>query len=112
MQIDQLTKLVMTRDIKKIEKSLQELEYEDASKNKKYRGFPIAQIVKGAEQSTEWTQSADGKHEYKGSIFTGVDGAEDVEFLILQINQINKKKDMSIPFQMHIYFKAEAKKSL
>ena len=47
-------------------------------------------------------------HEYKGSIFTGVDGAEGVEFVILQVNKINKEKDISMPWQMFVFVKANA----
>lgn len=82
--------------------------YKDARRLKNFKNFPIAKIVKGAEQSTEWVQSHDGLHEFKGSIFTGVDGAEGVEFVILQVNQINKEKDISMPWQMFVFVKANA----
>lgn len=112
MQKEQLEKIIEIANTKAIKGEILKNGFLDCVKVKQYRGFPIAQIVKGAEQTTEWVQSHDGLHEFKGSIFTGVDGAEGVEFVILQVNKINKKKDMSIPFQMHIYFKEEAKESL
>lgn len=112
MQKERLEKIIEIANTKAIKGEIIKNGFLDCVKVKQYRNFPIPTILKGAEQSTEWVQSHDGLHEFKGSIFTGVDGAEGVEFVILQVNKINKKKDMSIPFQMHIYFKAEAKKSL
>lgn len=120
MQKEQLEKIIRScakyryalTQLRSMMKSLLDNGYKNASRLKNFSDFPIAKIVKGVEQDTEWVQSHDGLHEFKGSIFTGVDGAEGVEFVILQVNKINKKKDMSIPFQMHIYFKEEAKESL
>lgn len=113
MQKEQLEKIIrscakyryaITR-LRPMMKNILDDGYKDVRRLKNFSDFPIDKIVHGAEQSTEWVQSHDGLHEYKGSIFTGVDGAEGVEFLILQVNQINKEKDISIPWQMFVFIK-------
>lgn len=116
MQTEQLEKIIRScakyryalTQLCSMMKSLLDNGYKNAKRLKNFSDFPIAKIVKGAEQSTEWVQSHDGLHEFKGSIFTGVDGAEGVEFVILQINKINKEKDISIPWQMFVFVKANA----
>lgn len=108
MQKERLEKIIEIANTKAIKGEIIKNGFLDCAKVKQYRGFPIAQIVKGAEQTTEWVQSHDGLHEFKGSIFTGVDGAEGVEFVILQVNKINKEKDISIPWQMFVFVKANA----
>ena len=116
MQKGQLEKIIRScakhryalTQLRSMMKSLLDNGYKNASRLKNFSDFPIAKIVKGAEQSTEWVQSHDGLHEFKGSIFTGVDGAEGVEFVILQVNKINKEKDISIPWQMFVFVKANA----
>lgn len=108
MQKEQLEKIIEIANTKAIKGEILKNGFLDCVKVKQYRGFPIAKIVKGAEQSTEWVQSHDGLHEYKGSIFTDVEGTKGIEFLILQVNQINKEKDISIPWQMFVFVKANA----
>lgn len=116
MQKEQLEKIIRScakyryalTQLRPMMKNILDDGYKDVRRLKNFRDFPIAKIVKGAEQSTEWVQSHDGLHEYKGSIFTGVDGAEGVEFVILQVNKINKEKDISIPWQMFVFVKANA----
>lgn len=105
MKIEQLTKLVMTRDLKKIEKSLQELGYEDASKNKKYRDFSIVEIVKGFPYSTGWVPDEQQSKEYEGRIFSNVKGAENAEFIALSVNKIDKKRDLSLPLSLKWFVK-------
>lgn len=116
MQKEQLEKIIRScakyryalTQLRSMMKSLLDNGYKDARRLKNFSDFPIAKIVKGDEQSTEWVQSHDGLHEFKGSIFTGVDGAEGVEFVILQVNKINKEKDVSVPWQMFVFVKANA----
>lgn len=108
MQKEQLEKIIEIANTKAIKGEILKNGFLDCVKVKQYRGFPIAQIVKGAEQSTEWVQSHDGLHEYKGSIFTDVEGTKGIEFLILQVNKINKEKDISMPWQMFVFVKANA----
>lgn len=105
MEIEQLTKLVMTRDRKRIEKSLQEFGYEDASKNKKYRDFPITEIVKGFFYSTGWVPDELQAKEYEGRIFSDVNGAENAEFIVLSVNKIDKKKNLSLPLSLKFFVK-------
>ena len=108
MQKEQLEKIIEIANTKAIKGEILKNGFLDCVKVKQYRNFPIPTILKGAEQSTEWVQSHDGLHEFKGSIFTGVDGAEGVEFVILQVNKINKEKDISIPWQMFVFVKSNA----
>lgn len=116
MQKEQLEKIIkdgakyrhtLTR-IRPMMKNILDDGYKDARRLKNFSDFHIDKIVHGAEQSTEWVQSHDGLHEYKGSIFTDVEGTKGIEFLILQVNQINKEKDISIPWQMFVFVKANA----
>lgn len=116
MQKEQLEKIIRScakyryalTQLRPMMKNILDDGYKDVRRLKNFRDFPIAKIVKGAEQSTEWVQSHDGLHEYKGSIFTGVEGTKGIEFLILQVNQINKEKDISMPWQMFVFVKANA----
>lgn len=113
MQKEQLEKIIRScakhryalTQLRSMMKSLLDNGYINAMRLKNFSDFPIAKIVKGTEQSTEWVHSHDGLHEFKGSIFTGVDGAEGVEFVILQVNKINKEKDISMPWQMFVFVK-------
>lgn len=113
MQKEQLEKIIRScakyryalTQLRSMMKSLLDNGYKNASRLKNFSDFPIAKIVKGVEQDTEWIQSHDGLHEFKGSIFTSVDGADGVEFVILQVNKINKKKDVSVPWQMFVFIK-------
>lgn len=108
MQKERLEKIIEIANTKAIKGEIIKNGFLDCAKVKQYRNFPIPTILKGAEQSTEWVQSHDGLHEYKGSIFTDVEGTKGIEFLILQVNQINKEKDISIPWQMFVFVKANA----
>lgn len=116
MQKEQLEKIIRScakyryalTQLRPMMKNILDDGYKDVRRLKNFRDFPIAKIVKGAEQSKEWVQSHDGLHEYKGSIFTDVEGTKGIEFLILQVNQINKEKDISIPWQMFVFVKANA----
>ena len=116
MQKEQLEKIIrscakhryaITR-LRPMMKNILDDGYKDIRRLKNFKNFPIDKIVHGAEQSTAWVQGSDGLYEYKGSIFTGVEGTIGIEFLILQVNQINKEKDISMPWQMFVFVKANA----
>lgn len=98
-------KFVMTA-IRAMAQELHEQCYEQAEKGK-YADFPIPTILKGSERETEWRTDGTGRFEFKGSIYTNVEGADGAEFIVISVNKIDKKKDMSIPYQVLWFVKEE-----
>lgn len=109
MTIEQLEHVVELIDKHAIVQELKKLGYHDAGMDKKYRDFPISTILKGSEQKTEWREDVNGKYEYKGSIYTNVEGADGAEFIAISVNKIDKGKDMSIPYLLMWFVKEEQK---
>lgn len=107
MTIEQLNHIVALTNKHTIVQELKKLGYHDAGMDKKYRDFPIHTILKGSEQKTEWREDVNGKYEYKGSIYTNVEGANDAEFIAISVNKIDKAKDMSIPYSLMWFVKEE-----
>ena len=107
MQKEQLEKIIEITNTKAIKGEILKNGFLDCVKVKQFRNFPIPTILKGAEQSTEWVQSHDGLHEFKGSIYTNVEGADGAEFVAISVNKIDKEKDISIPYQI-LWFVKEA----
>lgn len=114
MKIEQLKeiirierKFVMTT-IRAMAQELYEQGYEQAEKSK-YADFPIHTILKGSERETEWRMDCTGRFEFKGSIYTNVEGADGAEFIAISVNKIDKAKDMSIPYQVLWFVKEEKK---
>ena len=112
MKIEQLKeiihierKFVMTA-IRAMAQVLHEQGYEPAEKSK-YAEFPIPTILKGSERETEWRINGTGRFEFKGSIYTNVEGADGAEFISISVNKINKEKDMSAPYSL-MWFVKEA----
>lgn len=112
MTIDQLREIIhierkfVMLTIRAMAQELYEQGYEPAEKGK-YANFPIPTILKGSEQETNWHENGVGKYEYKGSIYTNVEGADGAEFVAISVNKIDKQKDMSIPHLL-IWFVKEA----
>lgn len=100
-------KFVMTA-IRAMVQELHEQGYEQA-RNGKYADFPIPTILKGSEQETEWHINGTGRFEFKGSIYTNVEGADGAEFVAISVNKIDKAKDMSIPYSLMWFVKEEQK---
>ena len=94
--------------IRAMEQELREQGYEQAEKGK-YADFPIPTILKGSERETEWRMDCTGRFEFKGSIYTNVEGADGAEFIAISVNKIDKAKDMSIPYQILWFVKEEQK---
>lgn len=109
MKIEQLEQVVALVNKRTIVQELKKLGYCDAGINKKYRNFPIPAICKGSERETKWREDAYGKYEYKGSIYTNVEGADGAEFIAVSVNKIDKKKDMSTPYALMWFVKEEKK---
>lgn len=109
MTIEQLEHVVELIDKHAIVQELKKLGYHDAGMDKKYRDFPIHTILKGSERETEWRMDCTGRFEFKGSIYTNVEGADGAEFVAISVNKIDKAKDMSIPHLL-IWFVKEGQK--
>lgn len=105
MQIELLNELVALVDKQAILKRLKALGYRNCTQSKKYRDFSLPTIFKGTEQSTEWVSNAFGDRQYKAYTFNDVVGAEQTEFVVLEVNSYNERKDLMRPLAMGIYFK-------
>lgn len=105
MKIEQLKQIAALTDRPTIIQELKKLGYHDAGMDKKYRDFPISTILKGSERETEWRMDCTGRFEFKGSIYTNVEGADGAEFVAISVNKIDKEKDISIPYTLMWFVK-------
>lgn len=105
MQIEQLNNIVAIANKAAILRELKALGYRNCTQSKKYRDFSLPTIFRGTEQSTEWITNVFGDREYKAYIFTDVAGAEQTEFVVLEVNSYNERKDLMRPLAMEIWFK-------
>ena len=109
MTIEQLNHIVALTNKHTIVQELKKIGCHDAGMDKKYRDFPIPTILKGSERETEWRMDCTGRFEFKGSIYTNVEGADGAEFIAISVNKIDKAKDMSIPYLLMWFVKEEQK---
>ena len=105
MQIEQLDKIVAIANKAAILRELKALGYRNCTQSKKYRDFTLPVIFRGTEQSTEWVSNAFGDRQYKAYTFNDVAGAEQTEFVVLEINAVDKRHDKVRPMALHIYYK-------
>lgn len=105
MQIEQLNKIVAIANKAAILRELKSLGYRNCTQSKKYRDLPLPAIFRGTEQSTEWVTNMFGDRDYKAYTFTDVAGAEQTEFVVLEVNAVDKKHDKVRPMALHIYYK-------
>lgn len=105
MQIELLNKIVAIANKAAILRELKSLGYRNCVQSKKYRDFSLPTIFKGTEQSTEWVSNAFGDRQYKAYTFNDVAGAEQTEFVVLEVNAYNERKDLMRPMALHIYYK-------
>lgn len=114
MKIEQLKEIIhierrfVMPTIRAMAQALRKQGYEQVRKDR-YADFPIPTILKGSEQETEWRINGTGRFEFKGSIYTNVEGADGAEFIAISVNKIDKEKDMSIPYQILWFVKEEQK---
>lgn len=114
MTIEQLREIIRIErrfvmpTIRAMAQALRKQGYEQAEKGK-YADSPIPTILKGSERETEWRMDCTGRFEFKGSIYTNVEGADGTEFIAISVNKIDKEKDMSIPYQILWFVKEEQK---
>lgn len=112
MKIEQLKEIIYIErrfvmpTIRAMEQALRKQGYEQA-RNGNYADFPIHTILKGSERETEWRMDCTGRFEFKGSIYTNVEGADGAEFIAISVNKIDNEKDMSIPYQVLWFVKEE-----
>lgn len=112
MKIEQLKEIIhierrfVMPTIRAMVQALRTQSYEQAEKGK-YADFPIPTILKGSEQETKWRMDCTGRFEFKGSIYTNVEGADGAEFVAISINKIDKEKDISIPYTLMWFVKEE-----
>lgn len=109
MDIELLERTIALTDKHAIVQELKKLGYHDAGMDKKFRDFPIPTILKSSEQETNWHENGVGKYEYKGSIYTNVEGANGAVFVAISVNKIDKTKDMSLPYSLMWFVKEEQK---
>ena len=105
MQIELLNKIVAIANKAAILRELKSLGYRNCVQSKKYRDFSLPVIFKGTEQSTEWVHNGKGDRLYKAYTFNNAAGAEQTEFVVLEVNAYNERKDLMRPLSMEIYFK-------
>ena len=105
MQIELLNKIVAIANKAAILRELKSLGYRNCVQSKKYRDFSLPVIFKGTEQSTEWVSNMFGDRLYKAYTFNDVAGAEQTEFVVLEVNAVDKKHDKVRPMALHIYYK-------
>ncbi len=105
MQIEQLNKIVAIANKAAILRELKALGYRNCTQSKKYRDLPLPAIFRGTEQSTEWVSNMFGDRLYKAYTFNDVVGAEQTEFVVLEVNAYNERKDLMRPMALHIYYK-------
>ena len=105
MQIELLNKIVAIANKAAILRELKALGYRNCTQSKKYRDLPLPAIFRGTEQSTEWVSNMFGDRLYKAYTFNDVVGAEQTEFVVLEVNAYNERKDLMRPMALHIYYK-------
>ena len=105
MQIEQLNEIVAIANKAAILRELKSLGYRNCTQSKKYRDFSLPVIFKGTEQSTEWVSNMFGDRLYKAYTFNDVAGAEQTEFVVLEVNAVDKKHDKVRPMALHTYYK-------
>ena len=86
MTIEQLTEIIGTADKKVITKKLFALGYIDCKKHKQLRELPIETLFKGKIEETDTLPDRKDKRTYQGGIFTQVNGYEQLEFIVVNIN--------------------------
>ena len=86
MTLEQLTEIIRTVDQKTITKRLHGLSYTFCNKDKKLQKLPIETLFKGEIVETETFPDRKSKRTYQGGIFTQVQGYEQFEFVVVNVN--------------------------
>ncbi len=97
----ELTTIVKTAEQKTIKAELKQRGYIDCKKHKEYKYIRIDVLFKGDLLETDTFPDAKRKRTYQGGIFTNVDGYQNLEFVIININDDKN----TFPVDMQIWAK-------
>ena len=89
MHIEKLTEIIKTADKSSIIKQLSELGFTDCIKNRHLRNLSIDTLFKGELEETEPFPDSNNKRTYQGGIISNVPNYEHIEFVIVNICDIN-----------------------
>ncbi|MCH5148446.1 MAG: hypothetical protein J1G05_03670 [Clostridiales bacterium] len=81
-----LTEIIRTADKKAITRQLRELGYFDCKKHKELRNLLIETLFKGDMEETDIFHDSKFKLNYQGAIVINVNGYEQLEFILVNIN--------------------------
>lgn len=108
MNIENLTEIIRLANTRKINKQLEELGYINCAKHKQYKYISLVDIFKGDSQETEVFSDCKGKLTYEGGIITNVQGYEQLEFILININDDKHP----FPIKMFVWAKEIEEKPL
>jgi hypothetical protein len=98
MTIEELATIVQVAEQKTINAELKQRGYIDCKKHKEYKYIRIDVLFKGDLLETDTFPDAKRKRTYQGGIFTNVDGYQNLEFVIININ--DDKNTLPIDIQI------------
>ena len=101
MTLIELTDIIRMADEKAVNSELKRLGYIDCAKHKQYKHISLRDLFDGNLQETSDYPDSKGKRTYQGGIFTAVNGYEQIEFVIVNIND----KKHPFPIKMLIWAK-------
>ncbi len=102
MTLAQLNEIVVSADKKAITKQLKELGCFDCKKHREYSKINLETLFDGELRETEEFPDGKNKRLYQGGIITQVNGYEQLEFVLININD-NKN---AFPIDILIWAKA------
>lgn len=105
MTPEQTEEIISRADTRGIVQALRALGYRETAKDKRYSSFPVVTIVRGHGYKTEWKEDKRGKFEYRGSVYSDTEGAEEAEFVFVSINRIDRRREISLPYKILIFVK-------
>lgn len=101
MTIEELATIVQVAEQKTITAELKRLGYIDCKKHKEYKNIRIDILFKGNLLETDTFPDAKRKRTYQGRIFTNIDGYQNLEFVVININDDKN----TFPIDMQIWAK-------
>ncbi len=101
MTIEELTTIVQEADKSRIIEALKWRGYIDCKKHKDYKKITLVDLFNGDLLATEEYLDAKNKRRYQGGIITKVQGYENLEFILININDDKNQ----LPIAMLIWSK-------